>query len=248
MENSGEKTEHIVSSYDDDLKQLSSMLLRMGGLAESQLAAAIQAVTRRDSELAQKVIDTDQQIDDLDDEVNAFCTRLLALRQPMAVDLRNIVAALKLSGDIERVGDYAKNVAKRAIALNQAPMVAPVHNVPRIGGLVQRMIKDVLDAYAERDVARAIDVWNRDEEVDELYNSLFRELLTYMMEDPRNITSCTHLLFIAKNIERMGDHTTNMAENIHYVIEGKRLHDSRPKSDDTSTFAGPSENVRKLET
>ena len=233
--------EHIVQSYDDELKQLSSTILRMGGIAESQLASAIQAVARRDSELAERVVQMDVQIDHLADEVDVLCTKLLALRQPMAIDLRGIVAGIKLASEIERIGDYAKNVAKRALTLNQAPAVPSAQGVPRVGALVQRMIKDVLDAYAQRDAPRAIDVWNRDEEVDQLYNSLFRELLTYMMEDPRTITSSAHLLFIAKNIERIGDHATNMAEDIYFLIEGRRLTEERPKRDETASYAGPAQ-------
>jgi phosphate transport system protein len=238
-ENSG--PEHIVQSYDDELKRLSSTILRMGGIAESQLASAIQAVARRDSELAERVVQMDGQIDQLADEVDAHCTRLLALRQPMAVDLRGIVAGIKLAGEIERIGDYAKNVAKRALTLNLAPAVPAAQSVPRVGALVQRMIKDVLDAYAQRDVALAIDVWNRDEEVDQLHNSLFRELLTYMMEDARTITPSAHLLFIAKNIERIGDHATNMAEDIHFLVEGRRLQEERPKGDETASYVGPAQ-------
>jgi phosphate transport system protein len=231
--------EHIVQSYDEELKRLSSTILRMGGIAESQLASAIQAVARRDGELAERVVQMDAQIDQLADEVDALCTKLLALRQPMAVDLRGIVAGIKLAAEIERIGDYAKNVAKRALTLNLAPAVPAAQSVPRVGALVQRMIKDVLDAYAQRDVARAIDVWNRDEEVDQLYNSLFRELLTYMMEDPRTITPSAHLLFIAKAIERIGDHATNMAEEIYFLIEGRRLQEERPKRDETASYVGP---------
>jgi phosphate transport system protein len=231
--------EHIVQSYDEELKRLSSTILRMGGIAESQLASAIQAVARRDGELAERVVQMDVQIDQLADEVDALCTKLLALRQPMAVDLRGIVAGIKLAAEIERIGDYAKNVAKRALTLNLAPAVPAAQSVPRVGALVQRMIKDVLDAYAQRDVARAIDVWNRDEEVDQLYNSLFRELLTYMMEDPRTITPSAHLLFIAKAIERIGDHATNMAEEIYFLIEGRRLQEERPKRDETASYVGP---------
>lgn len=230
---------HIVQSYDEELKRLSSMILRMGGIAESQLAAAILSVARRDSELAERVVRTDMQIDQLANDVDALCTKLLALRQPMAVDLRGIVAGIKLAAEIERIGDYAKNVAKRALTLNLAPAVPAAQSVPRMGALVQRMVADVLDAYARRDLERAIDVWGRDEEVDQLHNSLFRELLTYMMEDPRTITSCAHLLFVAKNIERIGDHVTNMAENIHFLISGKRLQEDRPKGDETASYAGP---------
>ncbi|MEQ9641569.1 MAG: phosphate signaling complex protein PhoU [Alphaproteobacteria bacterium] len=233
------KTDHIVSAYDQELAELSSMILRMGGLAEAQLASAIKAITTRDGELAERVVAADAKVDALEAEVDEHATRMLALRQPMAVDLRAIVAGLKLSADLERIADYAKNIAKRSLALNQNPTLPAVHAVPRIGGLAQRMISDVLDAYARRDVPMAIEVWHRDEDVDQLYNSLFRELLTYMMEDARTITSGTHLMFVAKNIERVGDLATNMAETIYFLIEGKTLEERRPKGDDTSSYAGP---------
>ena len=231
--------EHIVRSYDEELQRLSNMVAQMGGLAETQLAAAIQAVVRRDSELAAQTVEADTKVDAMEQEIDEFVIRLLALRQPVAGDLRNIVAALRIASDLERVADYAANVAKRAIALNQVPPVRPVHAVPRMGELVLRMIKDTLDAYVARDAEKAKAVWHRDEEVDEAYNSLFRELLTYMMEDPRAITTCTHLLFIAKNIERIGDHTTNIAELIHFTVYGQPLKESRPKSDITSFAVVP---------
>lgn len=236
MEKPTDNREHIVSSYDQELGRLSATILEMGGLAEAELAAAIQAVAQRDDALARQTIASDLRIDALELEVDAQCTRLLALRQPMAVDLRAIMAALKLAADIERVGDYAKNVAKRSLALNQAPPVTAVHGIPRIGRMVQGMIKDVLDAYAKKDIDLAVDVWNRDQDVDRLYNSLFRELLTYMMEDPRTITSCTHLLFIAKNIERMGDYATNIAETVYFLVTGARMSEARPKGDETPTM------------
>lgn len=231
--------EHIVRSYDEELRRLSNMVAEMGGLAETQLSAAIQAVTRRDSDLAAQTVEADAKVDAMEQQIDEFVIRLLALRQPVAGDLRNIVAALRIASDLERIADYAANVAKRAIALNQTPPVRPVHAVPRMGELVLGMIKDTLDAYVARDAEKAKAVWHRDEEVDETYNSLFRELLTYMMEDPRAITTCTHLLFIAKNIERIGDHTTNIAELIHFTVYGQPLKESRPKSDTTSFAVVP---------
>lgn len=239
METPKSDAEHIVKSYGDELKRLSALIVRMGGLAENQLASAIQSVVRRNSDLAQQVIEADQMVDDLEYEIGHFTTRLFALRQPMAVDLRFILASLKISADIERIGDYAKNVAKRAIVLNQHPPAEVVHGIRRMGSIVQGMIKDVLDAYIERDVALATAVWERDHEVDQLYNSLFRELLTYMMEDPRTITVGTHLMFMAKNIERIGDLTTNVAENVYYIVKGTPLDAARPKGDDTSLLLGP---------
>lgn len=226
--------EHIVKSYDTELGRLAAIISQMGGLAEAQLASAIQALVRRDSDLAGQVIRSDAQVDALEVQVDQLAIKVLALRQPVASDLRDVVVALRISADIERMADYAANVAKRAIAMNTAPAVRPVNSVPRMGALVLAMIKDVLDAYAARDAEKAMQVWQRDGEVDEMYNSLFRELLTYMMEDPRAISSCTHLLFIAKNIERIGDHATNVAELIHYAVHGQTLKEARPKSDTTS--------------
>ncbi len=227
-------TDHIVSSYDDELHQLNDYIIRMGGLVEQQLAAAVEALVRRDTEKAQEVVAGDAAIDILEQELEDNAVRVIALRQPMANDLRVVVSALKISADLERIGDYAKNIAKRAVALNQIPPIQPTHAVPRMAKLVQSMIKDTLDAYVAHNADGALDVWYRDEEVDQMYTSLFRELLTYMMEDPRNITPCTHLLFIAKNIERMGDHTTNIAETIHFIATGQRIEGGRPKGDSTS--------------
>jgi len=224
---------HIVKSYDEELQYLNTLISRMGGLAETQLDGAIQAVLRRDAEGAEKVVKGDAQIDELETEVGALVVRLLALRQPMAVDLRRIVSALKIAADLERFGDHAKSIAKRAIAISQVPRI-PAPGLDRMARMVQHMIKDVLDAYLDNDTDKAIKVWRSDAEVDELYNSLFRELLTYMMEDPRNITGCTHLLFIAKNVERMGDHATNIAEIVHYQVKGAKLPDERPRGDDPS--------------
>src|SRR6266481_9131386 len=222
-------SEHIVKSFDDELKQLSQMVAQMGGLAEAQLQAAIEALVARDAEQAARVVQGDVRIDQLERQISAQTIRMLALRQPMAQDLRQVVAALKISSDIERIGDYAANVAKRAIALSHTPPIQPANGIPRMARLAQQIIKDVLDAYIEHDADKALEVWQRDEEVDEMYTSLFRELLTYMMEDPRNISPCTHLLFIAKNIERIGDHATNIAETVYYAVEGEVIPDVRPK-------------------
>lgn len=226
---------HIVKSFDEELAHLADLISRMGGLAETQLETAIEALQKRDSELAAEVIEGDIKIDELHAEIDELTIRLLALRQPMATDLRHIVTGLKLAPLVERIGDYAKNVAKRAIALNQMPPVKPLFTIPRMGRMVRTMINDVLDAFANNDVAKARDVWHRDAEVDDMYDSLFRELLTYMIEDPRNITPCTHLLFVARNIERMGDLATNIAEFIHYQVEGVALDATeRPKVDRAS--------------
>jgi len=226
--------EHIIKSYDEELARLNKMVVEMGGLAESQLADAIEAVVKRDSALAARVVEGDAPVDQLERDLDNLAIRLLALRQPMARDLREIFVALKIASDLERICDYAANVAKRSIALNQTPAVRPVYAVPRMGRLCQAMIKDMLDAYVERDADKALAVWLRDEELDEMYTSLFRELLTYMIEDPRNITACTHLLFIAKNLERVGDHTTNIAETLYFLVHGIPLAQTRPKGDRTS--------------
>ena len=221
--------EHTVRSYDEELSHLTNLIARMGGLAEAQLEGAIQALVKRDSDLASKVIAADTKVDEIEQEVHSFTVRLLALRQPVAHDLRLIVGALKISGDLERIADYAANVAKRALVLNQVPPVKPTAGVPRLGRLVQEIVKEVLDAYVEQDNDKAVKVWRQDEEVDDMYTGLFRELITYMMEDPRNITACIHLMFIAKNIERIGDHATNIAETIHFLVNGVPIREARPK-------------------
>ncbi len=232
-------SEHIIKSYDEELRRLDNTITQMGGLAETQLATAIEAVVKRDSRLATEVVEADTRVDQLEHDIEQLVLRLLALRQPMAVDLRQILAALKTSSDLERIADYAANVAKRSIVLNQAPPVRPAFAIPRMGRLGQAMIKDILDAYVERDADKAMVVWARDEELDEMYTSLFRELLTYMIEDPRNITSCTHLLFMAKNIERIGDHATNIAETLYFMVHGTPLQQVRPKRDRTSLASAP---------
>jgi phosphate transport system protein len=227
-------SEHIVKSYDEELRKLSNTITEMGGLAESQLAGAIDAVVRRDSELAGNVVEGDAKVDQLQQDLDNLAVRMLALRQPMARDLREVFAALKIGSDLERICDYAANVAKRSIALNQAPPVRPVYALPRMAHLAQLLVKDVIDAYVARDADKAYAVWIRDAELDEMYSSLFRELLTYMMEDPRNISACTHLLFMAKNIERIGDHATNIAEDLYYLVHGTRIAEARPKGDQSS--------------
>jgi phosphate transport system protein len=226
--------EHIVKAYDDELDRLNQNILNMGGMAERQLADAIQAMVKRDAELAEAVIAGDRRIDAIEHDVENQAIRLLALRQPMAGDLRNIVAALKISSEIERIGDYAKNIAKRVGAVSQGPQSPSVKGIERMARLAQGLIKDVLDAYGGRDPDKAIAARRRDEEVDGMYTSLFRELLTYMMEDARNITPCTHLLFVARNLERIGDHATNIAEIVYFWVRGGRLADERPKGDETS--------------
>jgi phosphate transport system protein len=241
-------SEHIVKSYDEELNHLNENILKMGGLAEALLASAIESISQRDPELAAATVREDSKIDEIEAEIDQQVIRLLALRQPMARDLRNIVGALKMAPDIERVGDYAANVAKRAIPLCDFPPAKSISTVPRMGKIVQHMIKNVLDAFTEGNAEKAKEVWARDEEVDDLYDGMFRELLTYMMEDPRNITPCTHLMFIAKNIERIGDHITNVAETIYYMVEGERLEELRPKGGDAaSLFVVTPEDLKKPE-
>ncbi len=227
-------SDHFSKSFDKELEKLKQHIYRMGGAAEAQFEAAIQCVGKRDSDSAPAVVAGDKEIDGYESTINTEAVRVLALRQPMANDLREVLSALKIAGDLERIGDYAANIAKRSIALAQVPAVEPVRAVPRMGRLAQGIIKDVLDAYIDLDVERALDAWRRDEELDDLYTALFRETLTYMMEDPRTITPCTHLLFIAKNIERIGDHATNIAETVHFQITGRSVEDDRPKGDTTS--------------
>ena len=227
-------SEHIIKSYDEELRRLDKTITEMGGLAENQLATAIEAVVQRDSDLAASVVETDLKVDQLQREVDNLAVRVLALRQPMARDLRAVFAAIKIASDLERIWDYAANVAKRSIVLNQTAVAEPVHALPRMARLAQLLVKDVIDAYVERDADKAYAVWMRDEELDEMYASLFRVLLTYMMEDPRNIGPSTHLLFMAKNIERIGDHATNIAEDLYYLVHGTPLTEVRPKGDKSS--------------
>lgn len=224
-------SDHIVKSFDEQLKRLENLIAEMGGLAEVQLADAIEAMSKRDLEQAERITAADQRIDDLELLVDQEAIALLALRQPMAMDLREIVGALKAAGMLERIGDYAKNVAKRTAVLVEMAPVPSAQTVVRLGGLAQEMIKDVLDAYIARDADKAELVRQRDKELDALHTSIFRELLTYMMEDPRSITACTHLLFIAKNIERIGDHATNIAEVVEFLVNGRVPADERIKED-----------------
>jgi phosphate transport system protein len=229
-------TQHTSREFDEDLKSLSEMIAEMGGLAEQLVGESISALLSRDLAAAQRIIERDRAIDSLQHAVEEKAVLTIAKRQPMAVDLREVVAALRVSNDLERIGDLAKNIAKRVVALEgqlQPPKLAG--GVDHMGELVLGQLKEVLDAYSRRDATRALQVWKRDGEIDAIYTSLFRELLTYMMEDPRNIGFCTHLLFCAKNIERIGDHATNIAETIHYLAVGEPLVDERPKGDLTST-------------
>jgi phosphate transport system protein len=232
---------HIVKAFDEELARIESLIMEMGGLVEKQIADAADALVHRDTELGARVRENDRRIDELNHRIDEMVVRVLALRQPMAEDLRIVICALKISAILERIGDYAKNIAKRTSVLAQAtPIQASAKAIQRMSGLVQEMVHDVLDAYLARDIETADDVRLRDKEVDQVHNALFRELLTYMMEDPRNITPCMHLLFIAKNVERMGDHATGIAEQVHFMISGFLPDEDRPKEDSTSfVFAEP---------
>jgi phosphate transport system protein len=227
-------SDHIAKAYDQDISALKTQLAEMGGLAEEQLANAIQALSRRDVTLADHVIRNDDKLDELERRIEEKAILTIAKRQPMAMDLREIMVAIRIASDIERIGDLAKNTAKRTHAISEALPRKLSTGLTRMGAMAQAQLKQVLDAYAERDDAKGLAVWRADEDLDALYNSIFRELLTYMMEDPRNIGLCTHLLFGAKNLERIGDHTTNIAENIHYLVHGQTILESRPKKDVTA--------------
>ncbi|WP_416909017.1 MAG: phosphate signaling complex protein PhoU [Polymorphobacter sp.] len=237
-----ENTGHTVKSFDEDIGQLRAIISQMGGLCEVQIDAAVQALVMRNIDAAAEILKGDARIDALELEAEALAVRIIALRAPLADDLREIVAALKMASVLERIGDYAKNIAKRASAVSQSQPVGPVVIVPEMARVVVGMIRDVLDAFVDRDAALAREVSERDRRVDDLYNSLFRSLLTFMMENPHYITPSTHLLFVAKNLERIGDHATSIAEMVHYSVTGKRLTD-RAKTDDTSRLAGPNLSV-----
>jgi phosphate transport system protein len=231
-------SEHTAKAFDIDLQELTRMVAEMGGLAEKQIADAVDALARRDTDRAQGTVASDPNIDALQREIEEKAVLTIARRQPMAVDLREVVSALRVSTDLERIGDLAKNIGKRVLALDgefHPPKL--IRGVEHMGALVLAQLKEVLDSYVHHDLKKALAVWNGDEEIDAMCTSLFRELLTYMMEDPRNITFCIHLMFCAKNIERMGDHATNIAETVYYMIEGRAIADQRPKGDTTTTFA-----------
>ena len=228
--------EHVVKSYDQELKRLRNMMTQMGGIVETQVALAADAIMLRDAASATRAVEEDPKVDALEREVETFVIRLLALRQPVAGDLRQIVAALKITGDLERIGDYAANVAKRSIVLSQFSLPYSLAGLANMARMVQGQLKSIIDALGDNDAEKAVEVWRSDQVIDDIYNAIFRELITYMMEDPRNITPCTHLLFIAKNLERIGDHATNIAENLYYAVKGETLPVSRPKGD-ASAFA-----------
>ena len=226
---------HTIRAFDTDLEELASKIAEMGRLDGEQIADAIDALVKRDTGLAERVIATDDRIDALQHAIEEKAVTTIARRQPMAVDLREIVGALRISNDLERVGDLAENIAKRALLVTEDYRINEVVlQLQRMVDLVNKQLTRVLQGYENRDIVLALDVWHKDQEIDALNSSLFRELLTYMMEDPRNITFCSHMLFCAKNIERMGDHATNIAETIYYIVEGRQLTEQRPKADVTS--------------
>ena len=234
-------SEHTVKAFTEQLETLATSVAQMGGLAEAQFADAIEAIAKRDSSRAEAAIGGDPRIDQLQQNIEDQALRLLALRQPMAIDLRETLAAIKIASELERIGDLAKNIAKRAIVLNREPPIKLTASLARMGKVALSQLKQVLDAYSDRNAEAAEAVWKQDPEIDEIYNSLFRELLTYMMEDPRTIGLCTHLLFIAKNIERSGDHATNIAEVVYHMVRADHLANDRPKADTTSETTVPFE-------
>lgn len=230
---------HIVTAVDSDLGQIETLLLEMGGLVEAQIADGVQALITRDVEAGQRVRRKDRQVDAFESKIDELAIRFIAMRQPMAVDLRRVVTALKITSNLERMGDYAKNMGKRVEVLAEADTIGgSLKAIERMSELVREMVRDVLDAFIARDTAMAYEIRNRDEQVDQLHNTMFREMLTYMMEQPQNITPCMHLMFIAKNVERMGDHATGIAEQIIYLVDGAMPDDDRQKSDQTAFYAG----------
>ncbi len=228
--------QHIASAFDRDLEGIQTQLMRMGGLVESAILDAAKALETRDTELAEQVRRGDLVIDALEETINTECARVIALRAPTATDLRTVLTVMKIAGNLERCGDYAKNLAKRTMVLAQVPPVgSAAGSVRRLAKTVQGLLRDALDAFIRRDAVLAEDVRNRDRDVDQMYNALFREFVTYMMEDSRNISPTMHLHFIAKNIERVGDHATGIAEQVMYLVTGEMPGDDRPKADTTAT-------------
>ncbi|MBV1697188.1 MAG: phosphate signaling complex protein PhoU [Hyphomicrobiales bacterium] len=234
MTDVNQRTDHTAKAFDTDLQEIARRVAEMGGLAERQIADATRALVERDTDLAEHVIAVDPTIDMMQHEIEEKAILTIARRQPMAVDLREIVGAMRVANDLERIGDHAKHIGKRVVALDlDLHPQQLIRGVEHMASLVLALLKQVLDAFAGRDIAAALEVWNGDEQVDALCTSLFRELLTYMMEDPRNITFCMHLMFCAKDIERIGDHATNIAETVYFMNEGHPIADQRPKGDVT---------------
>ncbi|QIE41800.1 phosphate signaling complex protein PhoU [Meridianimarinicoccus aquatilis] len=235
--------QHIASAFDRDLEAIQAHIMKMGGLVESAILDAARSLEMRDEELANDVRNRDRAIDRLEVLINEQAAQVIALRAPAASDLRTVLTVLKVSGNLERIGDYAKNIAKRnSVLVQMSQMEGAPSDIRRMAQAVELMLKDALDAYIMRDVNLAEDVRQRDADVDQMYNSLFRQFLTFMMEDPRNITACMHLHFIGKNIERMGDHVTSIADQVIYLVTGDMPTDVRPKQDLTSFMANTKEN------
>ncbi len=227
--------QHIASVFDRDLEAIQAQIMKMGGLVEDAIRASALSLDTRDEELAEQVRKGDKAIDALEEHINDEAARVIALRAPIARDLRLILSVIKISNNLERIGDYAKNMAKRTSVLSQmAPVNDSTGALRRMAREVELMLNDALDAYVQRDDELAMDVISRDRDVDQMYNALFREFLTFMMEDPRNITACMHLHFIAKNVERMGDHVTSIAEQVVYLVTGEYPEEARPKADKTA--------------
>ncbi len=227
--------QHILSAFDRDLEGIQAQIMKMGGLVEAAILDAAKSLETRDLELAEAVRKGDKVVDQLEERINQAAARVLALRSPAATDLRTVLSVMKISANLERIGDYAKNLAKRTSVLAEMSEVgSSAGALRRMARAVADMLKDALDAYIQRDEVLAADVRQRDHDIDQMYNALFRALLTHMMEDPRNITACMHMHFIAKNIERMGDHVTAIAEQVIYLVTGQMPEESRPKGDDTS--------------
>lgn len=227
--------QHIASAFDRDLEGIQAQIMKMGGLVEDAIKRAALSLDTRDEELAEQVRAGDKSIDRLEEMINENAARVIALRAPTAIDLRLVLSVIKISANLERIGDYAKNMAKRTgVLATMAPVNDSAGAIRRMAREVEAMLKDALDAYIQRDAELALDVIARDEDVDQMYNALFREFLTFMMEDPRNITACMHLHFIAKNTERMGDHVTSIAEQVVYLVTGQQPDEARAKADDTS--------------
>lgn len=231
--------QHILSAFDRDLETIQALIMKMGGLVEVAISEGAKALETLDMELADKVREDDKIIDELEERINEEAAKVLALRSPTATDLRTVLSVMRISSSLERIGDFAKNMGKRVPSLVESvPVEGSKSALRRMAKDVEIMLMDALDAYIQRDAEKAEDVRQRDHEVDQMYNALFRELLTHMLEDPRQITSCMHLHFIAKNVERMGDHATSIAEQVIYLVKGTMPEESRPKGDDTS-YVGP---------
>ena len=231
------EAQHIVKSYGQELQLLRGLMTAMGGMVENQVALATEAILHGDAAVAARAVELDAQVDGQEREAEQLVIRMLALRQPMADDLRQVVGVMKITAAMERIGDYAKNIARRSIVLGEHRLPFSLTGIANMSRLVQENLKLVIDAIGDNDADKARQAWQADLAIDEIYNSIFRELVTYMMEDARNITPCTHLLFIAKNLERIGDHATNIAEHVYYAVVGEPLREERPKGDGTAYAA-----------